>query len=115
MGKYPLPSITNPSIFIDVDMDMDIDMDYSTLIFHYFRFIKDRATIIIDRMDITSPNKDPLLLRTLASTFGQHYPEHVDKLFMFPRTMLLAVAWNVTRVFLNPGMAGRVSCVFVLL
>ncbi|KAJ3279876.1 hypothetical protein HK104_001111, partial [Borealophlyctis nickersoniae] len=72
-------------------------------------FVKDRATIIIDRLDIINANKDPALLRTLATTFQQHYPEHIDKLIMFPKNMLLTLAWNVTKVFLNPNLANRVE------
>lgn len=68
-----------------------------------------RATILVCRRHIKPENKDPALLKLLLSTFQTHYPEHLEKLYIFPRTVLLSIGWNVAKVFLGGDVRGRVE------
>ncbi|TPX68331.1 hypothetical protein SpCBS45565_g03203 [Spizellomyces sp. 'palustris'] len=68
-----------------------------------------RLTLLISRMDILPQNKDPALLKLLLSTFQTHYPDHLERLYIFPKTMLLTIGWNVAKVFLSSDVRGRVE------
>ncbi|KAI9105564.1 hypothetical protein DFS34DRAFT_599945 [Phlyctochytrium arcticum] len=67
-----------------------------------------RVIVVISRLDVQTPNKDPALLRLLLSTFQTHYPCHLEKLYLFPKTMLLTMGWNVAKVFLNTDIRNRI-------
>ncbi|KND00050.1 uncharacterized protein SPPG_04394 [Spizellomyces punctatus DAOM BR117] len=68
-----------------------------------------RLTLLISRLDILPQNKDPALLKLLLSTFQTHYPDHLERLYIFPKTVLLTIGWNVAKVFLSSDVRGRVE------
>ncbi|KAJ3103814.1 hypothetical protein HDU97_009819 [Phlyctochytrium planicorne] len=70
---------------------------------------KEKMTMIIDRIGMTNHNFDSPLMKTLLSTLQAHYPEHLARLFVFPKNMLLSVGWNVAKVFLDAETIDRVK------
>ncbi|KAJ3416943.1 hypothetical protein HDV05_008001 [Chytridiales sp. JEL 0842] len=69
--------------------------------------VKDRVTVILDRLHMTQANYDSHLVKTLLA-IQHHYPERLDKLFLFPKNMMLSVGLNVARMFVDPVTMGRV-------
>ncbi|KAI8849727.1 CRAL-TRIO domain-containing protein [Chytridium lagenaria] len=71
--------------------------------------IKDRISLIIDRIGMNNTNFDSPLMKTLLSTFQTYFPEHLARLFVFPKNMLLSVGFNVAKVFLDAETVERVK------
>ncbi|KAJ3051521.1 hypothetical protein HK097_007457, partial [Rhizophlyctis rosea] len=70
---------------------------------------QDRATVIIDRIDLKNENKDPALLKMIVSVLGTQYPEYVEKIFILPRNLMLMVGWGVIKSFLSPVIVNRIE------
>ncbi|KAJ3219164.1 hypothetical protein HDU67_002497 [Dinochytrium kinnereticum] len=71
--------------------------------------VKDRISLIIDRIGMTNHNFDSPLMKTLLSTFQTYYPDHLARLFVFPKNMLLSVGFNVAKVFLDLETVERIK------
>ncbi|KAJ3027425.1 hypothetical protein HDV00_011210 [Rhizophlyctis rosea] len=69
----------------------------------------EKATILIDRSDLKNENKDPALLKLIVTVLGSHYPEHMEKIFIFPRNWMLMVGWGVIKGFLSPAVVNRIE------
>ncbi|KAJ3075743.1 hypothetical protein HK102_005543 [Quaeritorhiza haematococci] len=72
--------------------------------------VTDRVTVVIDRMDATSENIEGIhFFRLLASTFQTHFPELLQKIFIFPSNWLLWTVWNVAKPFLDATVVAKIS------
>ncbi|KAJ3120477.1 hypothetical protein HK098_004565 [Nowakowskiella sp. JEL0407] len=71
--------------------------------------IKDRIFGINDRTGMKRSNLDPVLMRTMVTTFSAHYPERLEFGFVFPTSYLLTVGWSVIKLFIDPEHAKRIQ------
>ncbi|KAJ1560064.1 hypothetical protein HK405_008362 [Cladochytrium tenue] len=74
-------------------------------------WIRDRVTVLVDRIGMNSANHDAGLARAVLAAFAARYPDRVSRLVVFPRSAVLSVGWKVARGFLDETARARVRIV----
>lgn len=90
--------------------------------------IKDKIHFILDRSETqqasattttssflsfatssTSQSSNDLSLsRAIITTFASHYPEHLERVFVFPSSMMVSALWTLIKPFMDPVTQMRV-------
>uniref|UniRef100_A0A7S2R4C5 CRAL-TRIO domain-containing protein n=1 Tax=Rhizochromulina marina TaxID=1034831 RepID=A0A7S2R4C5_9STRA len=67
-----------------------------------------QITVFIDREGATKKNFDPELLKLIASSLGNNYPERMARTVVYPTGLVFRGIWMIAKMFLDPVTAKKV-------
>ncbi|CAH2350042.1 phosphatidylinositol transfer protein Csr1p [[Candida] railenensis] len=81
---------------------------------YYFSDIqqsKDQASVIFDLTGFSLKNADYSTIKFIADVFEAHYPECLEKIFIFNAPWIFQTMWNIIKGWFDPVVASKITFV----
>lgn len=72
---------------------------------------KDQASVIFDLTDFSLKNADYSTIKFIADVFEAHYPECLEKIFIFNAPWIFQTMWNIIKGWFDPVVASKITFV----
>jgi hypothetical protein len=70
--------------------------------------LKDQANILFDLTGFSLKNADYTTIKFIADVFEAHYPECLEKIFIYNAPWIFSTFWNIIKVWLDPVVASKI-------
>ena len=69
----------------------------------------DKFTIVYNRMEATTKNRDLKWAENIGKSLQQHYPERMKRAYVVPANVVFRALWSIVKIFFDPDTAEKVA------